>query len=595
MGVSGALHVVVLAAGRGRRMNSDLPKVLHELAGRPLLAHVVECAAGLDASKIHVVVAVGEDGKLVRKRFSHLEAEWVKQAERLGTGNAVLQAMPGIPDEATVLVLYGDVPLISRSTLGEAVSAAASGRLAMITAEVEDPTGYGRILRDEAGSVVGIVEEGDADDRQREVREINSGVLAAPARLLRGWLARLDNDNAQGERYLSDVAALAVADSVEVAGLRASSPEEVMGVNDRVQLARLERCLQTRRAEKLMRDGATLLDPARVEVRGQGKVRVGRDVCIDIDVILEGDVVLGDGVRIGPYSRIACSELGARSEVLSHCHIEEARIGEDCLIGPYARLRGGVDLDERVQVGNFVEVKKGRLGAGTKAKHLSYLGDSEIGRDVNIGAGTVTCNYDGECKKNTVIGDNAFIGAGVELVAPLEVGERAEIDSGSTVLDSVGPDTFTANHRFQHTRSKGSRRTNWMSRIHGTLACNYDGECKKNTVIGDNAFIGAGVELVAPLEVGERAKIGAGSTVPDSVGPDTLTLNRGFQYTGPKGSRRMNWMLRIPGTLGRWAWVRWMLGTWFRYSRKIKRKSISQESWSSSTHCRPKSERPTKA
>ena len=451
--MGGALHVVVLAAGRGQRMNSDLPKALHELGGRPLLAHLAERALELDADKIHVVV--GEGGELVRARLPDLVAEWVRQRELLGTGHALVQAMPGIPDNATVLVLYGDVPLISLSTLEQAVSEAASGRLAVITAEVAEPAGYGRILRDEVGRVVGIVEEKDADDRQREVCEINSGILAAPARRLRGWLARLDNDNVQGEYYLTDVVALAVADSVDVAGVRAASPEEVMGVNDRVQLARLERCLQARQVEALMRDGATLLDPARVDVRG--RVQVGRDVRIDIDVILEGEVVLGDGVRVGPYTRIRSSELGARSEVLGHCDVEDAHVGEDCRIGPYARLRRGVHLDEGVRVGNFVEVKATRIGAGTKAMHLSYLGDSDLGREVNIGAGTITCNYDGSAKHRTVIGDRAFVGSGVELVAPVVVGEDATIGAGSTVATDAPSDALTV-ARARQTTVAGWRR-----------------------------------------------------------------------------------------------------------------------------------------
>ena len=447
--MGGALHVVVLAAGRGRRMHSDLPKVLHEVGGRPLLAHVVERARGLEAEKFHVVV--GEDGDLVRSLFSDLRAEWVWQRELLGTGHALGQAMPGIPDDATVLVLYGDVPFISPVTLEGAESAARSGRLAVVTAELEDPAGYGRILRDPAGKVVRIVEEHDANDRQREVCEINSGILAAPARRLRGWLARLDNDNVQGEYYLTDVVELAMADSVAVIGVRAASPEEVMGVNDRIQLSRLERRLQARQAEKLMRDGATLLDPARVDVRGQ--VQVGRDVCIDIDVILEGEVVLGDGVRVGPYTRIASSELGARSEVHGHCDIEDARVGEDCRIGPYSRLRRGVRLDEGVRIGNFVEVKAARVGAGSKAMHLSYLGDSELGRDVNIGAGTITCNYDGLAKHRTVIGDRAFVGSGVELVAPVVVGEGATIGAGSTISKDAPADALTVARARQTTVS----------------------------------------------------------------------------------------------------------------------------------------------
>ena len=446
--------MVVLAAGRGRRMNSDLPKVLHEVAGRPLAAYVVERALGLGADSIHMVV--GEGGDLVRSLFSDLRAEWVLQRDLLGTGHALDQAMPGIPDDATVLVLNGDVPLISADTLRKAVFAAASGGLVVVTAEMEEPAGYGRILRDEAGQVVRIVEERDADDRQREVCEIYGGMLAAPARRLRGWLSRLDNDNLQGEYYLTDVVSLAVEDSLDVVGVPVSSPEEVMGVNDRVQLARLERHAQARLAAELMNDGATLLDPARVDVRG--RVRVGRDVRIDVDVILEGEVVLGDGVRVGPYTRIRYSELGARSEVYGHSEIEDAAIGEDCRIGPYARLRGGVRLDEGVRVGNFVEVKSTRIGAGSKASHLSYLGDAELGRDVNIGAGTITCNYDGSAKHRTVIGDRAFVGSGVELVAPVVVGEGATIGAGSTVAKDAPADALTVARARQTTVSGWRRR-----------------------------------------------------------------------------------------------------------------------------------------
>ena len=445
--------MVVLAAGRGRRMNSDLPKVLHEVAGRPLLAHVVERALELDAESLHLVVGEGED--LVRAHFPDVRAQWVVQRELLGTGDALGRAMPEIPDESTVLVLYGDVPFISTSTLEQVVSIAASGRLGVVTAEIDEPSGYGRILRDGAGKIVRIVEEHDADEGQRGVREINSGIVAGPARLLRQWLARLDSDNVQGEVYLTDVVALAVADSLEVVGVRVSTAEEVMGANDRVQLARLERCAQTRLAETLMRDGATLLDPSRVDVRG--RVRVGRDVRIDIDVILEGEVELGDGARIGPYTRIRSSRVGARSEILGHSEIEDARIGEDCRIGPYARLRRGVDLDARVRIGNFVEVKATRIGADSKASHLSYLGDSELGREVNIGAGTITCNFDGAVKHRTVIGDRAFVGSGVELVAPIVVGEGATIGAGSTLAKDAPANTLSV-ARARQTAVPGWRR-----------------------------------------------------------------------------------------------------------------------------------------
>ena len=446
--------MVVLAAGRGRRMNSDLPKVLHEVAGRPLVAYVVERALGLDADSIHMVV--GEGGDLVRSLFSDLGAEWVLQRDLLGTGHALDQAMPGIPDDATVLVLNGDVPFISADTLGKAVFAVASGGLVVVTAEMEDPAGYGRILRDEAGQVVRIVEERDADDRQREVREIYGGMLAAPARRLRGWLSRLDNDNLQGEYYLTEVVSLAVEDSLDVVGVAVASPEEVMGVNDRVQLARLERHAQARLADELMADGATLLDPARVDVRG--RVRVGRDVRIDVDVILEGEIVLGDGVRVGPYTRIRSSKLGARSEFTVIAKSRMQLSARTAASGPYARLRGGVPLDEGVRVGNFVEVKSTRIGSGSKASHLSYLGDAELGRDVNIGAGTITCNYDGSAKHRTVIGDRAFVGSGVELVAPLVVGEGATIGAGSTVSKDAPADALTVARARQTTVSGWRRR-----------------------------------------------------------------------------------------------------------------------------------------
>ncbi len=451
--MGGALHVVVLAAGRGRRMNSDLPKVLHELGGRPLLAHVVERALELGAERIHVVV--GEGGELVRTHFCEVEVEWVWQTTRLGTGHALGEALPGIPDDATVLVLYGDVPLISRATLKRAIAAAAEDGLAVVTATVEEPAGYGRIIRDGAGRLTRIVEDREAHEREREVREINSGILAASARRLRGWLSRLDNDNAQGEYYLTDVVALAVADSVAVAGVGVATPEEVMGVNDRIELARLERCFQARMVEQLMRAGATLLDPARVEVRG--RVQVGRDVRIDIDVILEGEVVLGDGVRIGPYTRIASSHLGARSEVYGHCEIEDARIGQSCRIGPYARLRGGAELEERARIGNFVEVKASRLGVGSKAMHLSYLGDSDLGREVNIGAGAITCNFDGLAKHRTTVGDHAFVGSGVELVAPVVVGEGATIGAGSTISKDAPAGALTVARAAQTTVTRWRR------------------------------------------------------------------------------------------------------------------------------------------
>ena len=444
---------MVLAAGKGRRMRSDLPKVLHELAGRPLLRHVVDAARGLEPAALHVVV--GEGGDRVRAQLPDPGLRWVWQHERLGTGHALRQAMPEVPDEATLLVLCGDVPLVSRATLEAARAAAATGALALVTVTVDDPSGYGRILSDSAGRVAGIVEERDAGPREREIGEINSGILAAPARDLRRWLGRLQRRNAQGEYYLTDVVAQAVADGMTTARVRAASPEEVLGVNDRVQLARLERHLQARLAEGLMREGATLADPARVDVRGP--VRVGRDVRIDANVIFEGEVVLGDGVRIGPHTCIRSSDLGARSEVLGHCHIEHARVGEDCRIGPFARLRAGARLERGVRVGNFVEVKATRMGAGSRAGHLSYLGDAELGREVNVGAGAITCNYDGANKHRTVIGDGAFIGSGVELVAPVAVGEGAFIGTGSTVTKDAPAGQLTLARTRQTTIPRWKR------------------------------------------------------------------------------------------------------------------------------------------
>ena len=444
---------MVLAAGKGRRMRSELPKVLHELAGRPLLRHVVDAARGLDPEALHVVV--GEGGDRVRAHLPDPGLRWVWQHERLGTGHALRQAMPEVPDGATLLVLCGDVPLVSRATLEAARAAAATGALALVTVSVDDPSGYGRILSDPAGRIAGVVEERDAGPREREIAEINSGILAAPARDLRRWLGRLQRRNAQGEYYLTDVVAHAVADGTRTARVRAASPEEVLGVNDRVQLARLERHLQARLAEGLMREGATLADPARVDVRGP--LRVGRDVRIDANVIFEGEVSLGDGVRIGPHTCIRSSHLGARSEVLGHCHIEHARVGEDCRIGPFARLRAGARLERGVRVGNFVEVKATRMGAGSRAGHLSYLGDAELGREVNVGAGAITCNYDGANKHRTVIGDGAFIGSGVELVAPVAVGEGAFIGSGSTVTKDAPAGQLTLARTRQTTIPRWKR------------------------------------------------------------------------------------------------------------------------------------------
>jgi len=424
-----ALHVVILAAGQGTRMKSALPKVLQPLAGRPLLAHVLGRALGLGAHATHVVY--GHGGDAVPAAFPEADVHWVLQSEQLGTGHAVAQAMPGIPDDAIVLVLYGDVPLIEAATLRPLVDKARSGCLALLGVRLSDPEGYGRLIRDAAGRVVRIVEQKDASESELAIKEVNTGILAAPAGRLRAWLSRLSNQNAQGEYYLTDVVAMAVADYVDVEAMLAPTVAEVLGINDRQQLAGLETTLRKRITTELMAAGVTLVDPARVDVRG--RVDCGCDVLVDVNVVFEGVVELGDGVRIGPNVVIRNSRLGAGCTVLPNTLIEGADVGPGCELGPFARLRPGAELAEGVKIGNFVEVKKSRIGKHSKVNHLSYVGDAEIGTRVNVGAGTITCNYDGASKHKTVIGDDAFIGSNTALVAPVEIGAGATIGAGSTV------------------------------------------------------------------------------------------------------------------------------------------------------------------
>jgi bifunctional UDP-N-acetylglucosamine pyrophosphorylase/glucosamine-1-phosphate N-acetyltransferase len=424
-----ALHVVILAAGQGTRMKSARPKVLQPLAGRPLLAHVLGRALGLGAHATHVVY--GHGGDAVPATFPDADVKWVLQAEQLGTGHAVAQAMPGIPDDATVLVLYGDVPLIEARTLQPLVDKARGGALALLGVHLHDPTGYGRLIRDAAGRVVRIVEQKDATESELRISEVNTGILAAPAKRLRAWLEGLSNNNAQGEYYLTDVVAAAVAEDVPVEAMLAPTMTEVLGINDRRQLAGLETTLRKRITDELMAAGVTLVDPARVDVRG--RVDCGRDVVIDVNAVFEGVVVLGDDVVIGPNVVIRDSRLGAGCRVEPNTIIEGADVGPNCELGPFARLRPGAVLADGVKVGNFVEVKKSRIGAGSKVNHLSYIGDAEIGTRVNVGAGTITCNYDGANKHSTVIGDDAFIGSNSALVAPVEIGAGATIGAGSTV------------------------------------------------------------------------------------------------------------------------------------------------------------------
>jgi bifunctional UDP-N-acetylglucosamine pyrophosphorylase/glucosamine-1-phosphate N-acetyltransferase len=433
-----SLDVVILAAGQGTRMRSSLPKVLQPLAGRPLLAHVMDMAASLDDARIHIVY--GHGGDQVPAAFPDAAVSWVEQAQQLGTGHAMEQAMPGIADAATVLVLYGDVPLVRRET-AVAMAAAGSHGVALLTVRMDDPTGYGRIIRDEAGHVRRIVEQKDASDAERAVDEVNTGLMAAPAGWLRGWLEKLDDDNAQGEFYLTDVVALAVADGVAVEAVPAGDAEEVMGVNDKIQLAEAKAANRQRRVRELMEQGATVADPARLDVRGQ--VACGQDVFLDVGVVLEGEVTLGDGAHIVPYCVIRDSLVDAGAVVHPYSIVEDASVGPECSVGPFARLRPGTRLAAKAKVGNFVEVKNSQIGEGSKANHLSYVGDATVGRDVNIGAGTITCNYDGANKHRTDIGDRAFIGSGVELVAPVEVGQGATIGAGSTISKKAPPEALS--------------------------------------------------------------------------------------------------------------------------------------------------------
>lgn len=431
--------VVILAAGQGKRMRSDRPKVLQPLAGRPLLAHVFDRARELEPAAICVVHGHGADE--VRAAFPDENLHWCLQAEQLGTGHALEQALPEVPDDHHVLVLFGDVPLIGAGTLRKLCARANSADLVLLTATLPDASGYGRILRGADGGVSGIVEDADATEEQRRIRETNAGVMIAGARRLRRWIGRLSNDNAQGEYYLPDVVSMAAAAGAGVAAVEVDDPDEVLGINDKSQLAEAERSYQRARASELMEAGATLADPARVDVRGE--VSVEGEVFIDVGAVFEGEVRLAGGVRIGPNCTIRDSRLGTDTVIHANTVMDGVTAGPGCELGPFARLRPGTELAERVKVGNFVEIKNSRVGSGTKINHLSYVGDATVGRDVNIGAGTITCNYDGAAKHRTTIGDKASVGAGVMLVAPVDVGAGATIGAGSTISKDAPPDTLT--------------------------------------------------------------------------------------------------------------------------------------------------------
>jgi bifunctional UDP-N-acetylglucosamine pyrophosphorylase / glucosamine-1-phosphate N-acetyltransferase len=449
------LSIVILAAGQGKRMKSDLPKVLQPLAGRPILSHVLQAAKQLKADAIHIVY--GHGGERVRAALADEPVQWALQSEQLGTGHAVQQAMPSIPDDHTVLILYGDVPLVKTQTLQQLIEQSNERAISLLTVLLQDPTGYGRIVRDGAGSVVRIVEQKDANTKERAINEINTGLMAMPARLLRTWLAALRNDNAQGEYYLTDVIVMAVRAGLKINAVIAPTEAEVLGVNDKVQLAQLEAALRAERATQLMLDGVTLADPMRIDVRGE--VIAGRDVFIDVNVVMVGKVELGDRVRIGPNCYLKDCRIEADTEMHPNCVVDRSVIGPRNSIGPFARIRPDSVLHEDVHIGNFVEIKKSEIGAGSKANHLTYLGDASVGRKVNVGAGTITVNYDGVNKWRTEIGDNAFVGSGSMLVAPIKIGANANTGAGSTLTKNAPEGQLTVARARQITIEGWTRPT----------------------------------------------------------------------------------------------------------------------------------------
>ena len=430
-----ALNVVILAAGKGTRMKSDLPKVLHKVAERPMVQHVIDTARALGADKPQLVYGYGADA--LKAAMAEQPLHWVLQAEQLGTGHAVAQAIPNIADDDTVLVLYGDVPLTRLETLQQLLAAKPANGLAILTVNLVNPTGYGRIIR-QNGKVTGIIEQKDASLEQLKINEVNSGIMALPGKQLKSWLSKLSNSNAQGEYYLTDVIAMAHSEGVEIATAQPLDPMEVEGANNRLQLAALERAYQQRKAQQLMLSGANLRDPARLDIRGT--VEVGNDVMIDINVIFEGKVVLGKGVTVGANCILKDCTIGDNTEIKPNSMIENATVGSDCSVGPYARLRPDSVMLDDSHVGNFVEMKKTTLGKGSKANHLTYLGDAVIGSKVNVGAGTITCNYDGANKFVTTIKDGAFIGSNSSLVAPVTVGVNATVGAGSVLTRDAGDD-----------------------------------------------------------------------------------------------------------------------------------------------------------
>ena len=442
-----ALNVVVLAAGQGKRMYSNLPKVLHKLAGKPMLQHVMDSANALNPSKMCVVY--GHGGDTVPNAFPECGAIWTKQEPQLGTGHAVMQAIPHLDNDGLTLILYGDVPLTRTESLKQLTDVAKTGKLAVLTIELADPTGYGRIVRDDKNDISGIVEHKDATPEQHKIREVNTGIMAVPTQHLSRWLSQLKNDNAQKEYYLTDIIAMAVSENIPVAAVHPSAEWETLGINSKVQLAQLERTHQANIANDLLETGVTLADPARIDVRGT--LTCGKDVFIDINCVFEGNVALGDNVSISAGCVLKNATIASDTQIAPYSVLDDAIVGANCRIGPYARLRPGTKLAEGAHVGNFVELKNTELGKGSKANHLAYVGDATVGSNVNIGAGTITCNYDGANKYRTIIEDDVFIGSDTQLVAPVTVRKGATLGAGTTLTKEAPAGELTISRAKQVT------------------------------------------------------------------------------------------------------------------------------------------------
>lgn len=447
------LSVIILAAGKGTRMKSRLPKVLHPVAHRSLLGHVLDTAKQLSASQTSVII--GHEAKQVRDAFSQEQINWVEQLEQKGTGHAVQQAIPHIKPNDIALILYGDVPFTQQKTLETLTQCVTDNSIGLLTVTLENPTGYGRIIRDTEGNVTAIVEEKDANSEQKKITEVNTGILAAKGGMLINLLADINCKNAQGEYYLTDIFSLAHAQDIAIKTCQPENQWEVSGINNRMQLAELERIYQQQQASRLMTDGVTLRDPARIDIRGN--LHTGQDIEIDINCLFKGDVTLADNVTIGANCSITNATIGAGTIIKDNCIIEDASIDKDCVIGPFARLRPGAELRQNSHIGNFVEIKKSVIGIGSKVNHLSYIGDTDIGKDVNVGAGTITCNYDGVNKHRTTIHDNAFIGSNTSLVAPVTIGASATTGAGSTIGKNVDEDTLALTRSPQKTIEGWSR------------------------------------------------------------------------------------------------------------------------------------------